>query len=224
MGLVRNKIRQTAEDLRLSSTSERLAHLISGSRAVGGLVLAYEIATAETPHRWAYATIAGALAAGDFIDGWLARRGIQGRSGEEPTKLGKWIDQLSDKVYYHGILGGLAVAAYKSGDASLATVAGASIAATGLRDGIVTYYRSTAPEGANVAARWWGKVKGAAQMTAIVYTASPLAAEGAGHTAAEAALAAATALSIASGYDAVTSLQIAEQPARPAAVVPRDSV
>lgn len=153
----------------------RMADEVSMSRAVGGLALGIYIGMTEYPaDSWAVPAAAAAGAGSDWLDGWLARRATA-RDGQR-SKLGAWLDQLTDKVFVGALVGGVAVGAFASGRQEFgATIAvfGGIIAA---RDMYVTRLRNRAENSGaevNTAAQWHGKAKTATQFAALMALVSP---------------------------------------------------
>jgi phosphatidylglycerophosphate synthase len=145
-------------------------------RAAGGVALGYHLANSEYPQKsWVPAAATAILAATDYVDGVLARRATA-LDGEK-SRLGGWVDQMTDKVFTTSLMGGIACASYKNGRADVGRAVAASTAVTVGRDIWVTAKRVAAERaniGIDTGAQMPGKIKAVGQMVALVAAASPL--------------------------------------------------
>ncbi len=152
-----------------------MADELSVSRALGGLAMGVYIGMTEYPvESWMVPAAAAGVAGSDWLDGWLARRATA-QDGKR-SKLGAWVDQITDKIFVGAMVGGVAVGAFASGR----TEFGATIAAFGgvfaARDWYVTKLRNQAENSGadvNTAAQWHGKAKTATQFAALMALVSP---------------------------------------------------
>lgn len=151
------------------------ANGLSVMRALGGVGLGIRMAVSEYPPE-SYAeflTVAG-LSISDGIDGKMARHAtsIDGQKSEK----GAQIDQVADKVFAAGLIGGIVIGSIRSERSWLGGTVLAAGAVFGLRDAYVNHLRNKvrkANPNISTAAQWHGKVKTTAQMAALLALTSP---------------------------------------------------
>lgn len=194
---------------RLADTYQKAANSLSWLRVAAAPIIAERILTSENSYRgWLMAGGIAVLGATDKVDGWLGRKAAKLRFGLENTR-GAWLDQLSDKVFVHGILGSLAVKEAIDGNKGLAAVYGINQAVILARDMWVTNVRSEASrQDIDIKARSLGKLKTAAQIATLSAITAPIFdSHEAGSLAIQAgAVTATTALAIASGVSLAREL------------------
>lgn len=189
---------------------QRLADGLSISRAVAGPVLAAYIARSREYRTPPTVAAIGIIAATDYFDGRIAEKAKRYRPDRQGSERGAWLDQMADKAFVHGIVGGMAIHAARNGEKAVAGVLAANQAVQLVRDTLVTRVRAEAQErGVPTGARWLGKLKTAATLTALTVKAMPPLPryETAQTWAATAGLAAGTTLSVVSGVTLVSELQ-----------------
>lgn len=153
---------------------QRLADGLSISRAVAGPAMIAYLAKSREYRTVPTVAAIGAIAATDFLDGKAAKKAKQYRPENTMSEKGAWLDQMADKVFVHGMLGGMAIHAAKQGNKALAGVLVANQAIQLARDVWVTNVRKQAQEhDVPTGARWPGRAKTATTLTALTLMAVP---------------------------------------------------
>ncbi|MCA9342875.1 hypothetical protein KC950_02590 [Candidatus Saccharibacteria bacterium] len=139
------------------------ANSLSIGRGVAGLWLAHELRTTQPKDRdWVMASKVASLVITDTIDGKMGRYA-------NPSRLGSWLDQMSDKAF---VLPPMITLANKGeiADYHWQVKLGRDIGVTALRSVVHL-------NGGSTAAETLGKMKATAEMTGLVVASSPLAIE-----------------------------------------------
>lgn len=198
--------------LRRATLAERAANLLCWGRITAAPIIA-EHAIINPDHKsWLFGGAVAAIGTTDKVDGILGRWAAKVK-GVATSVRGAWLDQLSDKVYVHGALGGIAVGAFAEGHPVFGAACLANQAVVVARDVWVTKARKRAETGgADTKARWLGKLKTVLQMGVISVATSPIAdlysgeSINGGELLTASALTATTALAIGSGVSLVRNM------------------
>lgn len=189
---------------------QRIADGLSLTRALAGPAFAAYIAKSREYRTVPTVVAIGVIATTDYLDGKLARKAKAYRAAERSSEQGAWLDQMADKVFVHGLMGGMAIHAARKGDKTQAGILFANQAVQFARDTWVTGIRSKAQEhDIPTGARWLGKVKTATTLTALAVKALPTTPryESSQTWTAIAGVTAGTALSVVSGVTLAYELQ-----------------
>jgi hypothetical protein len=114
----------------------------------------------------------------DRADGWLARKAVN--HGIPITDKDKKKDPFQDKIFFHMIIGSIAIREYLDGNNGYAAVLALSQLGTAVRDHKMTRSRENAVENAEVKAIAINKYKTGLQNITHVEATSPLAEYSAG--------------------------------------------
>lgn len=186
------------------------ANALSLARIVGGVYMGKQLARKEDYRSMPTMLAIGTLAATDLIDGSLARR-AKNVHPEHNSKWGKWLDQIADKVFVHGVLAGMTTQAYRNNNRYFAATLATNQAVQLSRDIAVTVLRSQAESaGADTSAQRLGKIKTTVGLVALTGLAAP-AVNGFGQEqawAGGALLTASSALSAVSGISLTNNLAV----------------
>lgn len=211
----------TSRSEQLANRYQRGANALSWLRIAAAPVLAERIISSENSYRsWALAGSIAVLGATDKLDGWMGRKSSRLLDGLGNVR-GAWLDQLSDKVFVHGVLGSLVVKEAVHGSKTLAAVYGVNQAAIIARDIWVTGARSDAANNdIDVKARPLGKLKTAAQLATMAVITTPIfnSEDNLNQLVQSAAVSGTTALAIASGISLVRDISSASESAKQSAV------
>jgi phosphatidylglycerophosphate synthase len=185
----------------LQSTANGLCYL---RMAAGPLIGAY-IARERQHRSWKLAGLMGAVAITDALDGKLARKAAA-LDPRVKSQRGAWLDQMADKVFTHGVLGGMSMAAGQVNKTKAAVIAANQVTQLA-RDVWITNVRKTAAEhNVPTNAQTLGKVKTGVLLASTIALASPLADIPYGESAAITGLTAGSTLSVISGISLANSL------------------
>jgi phosphatidylglycerophosphate synthase len=184
------------------------ANFLCYARIAGGPLIGSYIASHGEYRSLKMGALIGTLAATDALDGAMARRAEE-LDPSVATQHGGWLDQMSDKVFSHSILGGMVVNAARQGDAGLAVMLGTDQVVQLVRDVFVTGERRKAANyNVSTNAQRAGKNKTVLQSASMATMASPLARNTeAGVFVAAAGITASSALAISSGLSLVHKLR-----------------
>lgn len=188
----------------------RTADGLSIFRAIAGPALGYYISTRRNFRKKPVAGAIAIISTTDFLDGRLAKK-AHAIDPSQKKPRGAWLDQMADKAFVHGILGGFIVRSAKEGSAGKAAFLATNEVIQFGRDAIVTNMRKQAQErGINTSARQLGRLKTSitlAALTAYTLTCSSKECGQRQETAALAGIGISTGLAIASGIALVHELQ-----------------
>jgi phosphatidylglycerophosphate synthase len=161
-------------NLRRGNFYRRAANFICKSRiAAAPLVFGYTAFTADYAN-WKFGAAMGLLQVSDKVDGVLGRRAAK-HLNESTTAEGARLDQYSDKVLFHGTVGGLALNALFTGHAGLGMTYAANQLVAGARDWKVNGLRAEAEaHNIDVRARKSGKIKTLVYGGALTIASTPI--------------------------------------------------
>jgi phosphatidylglycerophosphate synthase len=201
---------------RKASRAQKLANFLCWGRMVAAPLIAEQAIAGPSSRTYLFAGAIAAIGATDKADGILSRYAAKLRGGET-SEHGAWLDQLSDKVYIHGALGGIAAGAMLHGRPTFGAICMGSQAVIAARDVWVTRERKSASgDGKETKAQWLGKLKTVMQMATVSIAASPITNFGAGENIntgellAGGAVVATAGLAVASGVALVNNLNSQE--------------
>jgi phosphatidylglycerophosphate synthase len=189
------------------------ANFICKSRiAAAPFSFLYLASTADYAN-WKFGATMAALQISDGLDGKLGRRAAQ-HLNESTTAEGARLDQVSDKVLFHGALGGLAVNSLFTHNSMMAAVYGVNQLVAGVRDWKVNKLRAEAEvQHIDVKARKAGKIKTLVYGSALTFASTPIVEAVMGHNTpigeyiVGGSLTAGTALAIYSGIDNIRNIR-----------------
>lgn len=192
-------------DTRRARRMQRVANGLCYVRMAAGPLLGAYIAREKNYRSWKTAGLIGALALTDALDGKLARKAAL-LDPSVKSQRGAWLDQMADKVFTHGILGGMTINVARSSKTQAAILA-ANQATQLARDVWVTEVRKRAAEhNVPTNAQTLGKVKTGVLLASSITMASPLGASECGADIAIAGISSGSALSVISGISLANSL------------------
>lgn len=192
-------------DARKARRMQRAANGLCYLRMAAGPLIGAYIAREKEYRSWKTAGLIGALALTDALDGKLARRAAL-LDPSVKSQRGAWLDQMADKVFTHGILGGMTINAARSNKVQAAILA-ANQATQLARDTWVTEVRKRAAEhNVPTNAQTLGKIKTGVLLASSITMASPIAANEYGADLAIAGISSGSALSVISGISLANSL------------------
>lgn len=195
----------TSSDARRARSMQRMANGLCYLRMAAGPLLGAYIAREKNYRSWKTAGLIGALALTDALDGKLARKAAL-LDPSVKSQRGAWLDQMADKVFTHGVLGGMTINAERSNKTQAAILAANQITQLA-RDTWITEVRKRAAEHhVPTNAQTLGKVKTGVLLASSITMASPLAINECGSTIAAAGISSGSALSVISGISLAHSL------------------
>ncbi len=193
------------KDTRRARRMQRAANGLCYLRMAAGPLLGAYIAREKEYRSWKTAGLIGVLALTDALDGKLARKAAL-LDPSVKTQRGAWLDQMADKVFTHGILGGMTINAARSNKTQAALLAANQVTQLA-RDAWITEVRKRAAEhDVPTNAQTLGKVKTGVLLASSIAMASPLATHEYGANLAVAGMSAGSALSVVSGVSLAHSL------------------
>lgn len=201
-------------DARRARIMQRVADGLCYARMAAGPLIGAYIAKERNYRSWKTAGLIGALALTDYFDGKLARKAASiDKRVESPA--GAWRDQMADKAFTHGIIGGMIVNVARTNKTYAAVLAVDQLTQLGRDIWITSVRKSAAEHEVPTNAQRLGKIKTGALLTSCIAMASPLADYEVGEAAAVTGITAGSILSIVSGVSLNNSLkagiEVAEQ-------------
>ncbi len=192
-------------DARKARLMQRTANALCYLRMAAGPLIGAHIAHEQKYRSWKMAGLIGAVAITDALDGKLARRAAT-IDPSVRSQRGAWLDQMADKVFTHGIMGGMAMNAARHNRTQAAVLAANQVVQLGRDVWITEVRKKAADHDVPTNAQVMGKVKTSVLLASSIAMASPLANYESGEVAATAGLTIGSALSIASGVSLANSL------------------
>ena len=177
--LLRSRNKNTGNFDLIASAERTAAHTLALGRVAMAGIFVDQVVQNSPYQSWALAATAGAVTVADFIDGRLARHAAKRLDGDT-TRFGKWLDQLTDKIFAHAAIISMGMSEIAQGNIGLHKPYGVYIIGMDsyilARDILVTSERYIADKkGIDVASKNRGKWKAAIGMATIGVAASPIA-------------------------------------------------
>lgn len=193
------------KDAQRARRMQRVADGLCYARMVAGPLIGAYIARERQYRSWKTAGLIGLVALTDFADGKLARKAAS-IDRRVQSQRGAWLDQMADKVFTHGILGGITINAAHSSKTQAAILTANQVTQLA-RDAWITEVRKNAAEhNVPTNAQTLGKIKTGVLLASSITMASPLANSEYGANLAIAGVSSGSALSVISGISLANSL------------------
>jgi phosphatidylglycerophosphate synthase len=177
--VIKSRNKETGRFDTIASSERITAHALALGR-IGAAAEFANLVWEHSPYQSVgLLALSGAVMASDYADGSLARHAAK-RLKSATTRVGKWIDQMTDKVFAHVAVGAIGMQELVNGPNAMHKTYGALLLLADtpvvLRDTYTTVERYYAEKrGLDIAALPSGKIKAAIGMGTIAVAASPLA-------------------------------------------------